>query len=99
MADIIESGALTNVKQLCIEVHFGLSYKHVVHNQRITALEFTSNTWGNVPMAYQLKVFNHLYFAGFRIFSYDAMDWGSRQIQGKTIHTLNELSFININFY
>ena len=98
MTDIVKSGALHNVKQLCLEVHFGISYKHVVKNQRIT-LKFTSNTWGNVAMAYQLKVFNHLYSAGFRIFKYDALNWGSRTIQGKTIHTLNELSFINLKFY
>jgi hypothetical protein len=98
MADVIQSGALKNVKQLCLEVHFGFSYKHVVHGKRIT-LRFTSNTWGNVTMAYQLKVFSQLYKAGFRIFKYDAFDWGSRYIKGKTIHTLNELSLINLKFY
>ncbi|XP_060580846.1 probable methyltransferase-like protein 24 [Ruditapes philippinarum] len=98
MSDIIQSGALKNVKQLCLEVHFGFSYKHVVHGKSIT-LRFTSNTWGNVTMAYQLKVFSQLYKAGFRIFMYDALDWGSRHIKGKTIHTLNELSLINLKFY
>ncbi|XP_053397047.1 probable methyltransferase-like protein 24 isoform X2 [Mercenaria mercenaria] len=86
LPDILLTESLRNVKQICLEVHFGFRHKH------------SKNTWGNVPIQNQLKILKRLYETGFRIFMSQTFEWRSLYIQGRKISTLNELSFININF-
>ncbi|XP_053397050.1 probable methyltransferase-like protein 24 isoform X5 [Mercenaria mercenaria] len=97
LPDILLTESLRNVKQICLEVHFGFRHKHSKNNRKLS-LNFTSNTWGNVPIQNQLKILKRLYETGFRIFMSQTFEWRSLYIQGRKISTLNELSFININF-
>ncbi|XP_053408242.1 probable methyltransferase-like protein 24 isoform X2 [Mercenaria mercenaria] len=99
LPDILQTGSLSNVKQICIEVHFGFSFKHIIKNNGKLSLKFTSNTWGNVSIKNQLKILKRLYETGFRIFMYRTFNWGSLYIKGRKISNLDELSLININFY
>ncbi|XP_045215817.1 probable methyltransferase-like protein 24 isoform X1 [Mercenaria mercenaria] len=97
LSDILQTGAFNNVKQLCLEVHFGFSFKHVVKEGKKLKLKFTKNTWGNVSMKDQIKLLLRLFNAGFRITAKQSFGWGSVYVKNKRIATLVELTLVNIN--
>jgi hypothetical protein len=97
LPEMIQGGKLRNVKQLCIEIHFGFSFKHQTTNGHIKHV-FTNNTWGNVPLKGQLKILKQLYNYMFRIVRNQSFNWGRIKIENKIIRTLNELTLINLRF-
>ena len=82
---MVTSGALDNVKQIAIEIHFS--------KQRYGQQE----TWGQVPAYKQLSQLRQLYEAGFRIVMrernlYSAHTWVSYKHE---ITTVNEITLIH----
>jgi hypothetical protein len=87
--DIVRSGVLNYVKQICVELHFGRSkpFKNKIF-------------WGEVPIKKQIQVLRYLYDQGFRIFMrehvlYSTMNF--KQPYG-SITNQNEISFINVKW-
>lgn len=98
--EIMKSGVLKYVKQICLEVHFGYGFTPVYENGKAVTVEFTSEKWGNTAIPDQLNVLRHLYEHGLRIFMYDPITgWGTRHIRNPehNIDTLVEISLVNIN--
>ncbi|XP_060574940.1 probable methyltransferase-like protein 24 [Ruditapes philippinarum] len=99
LPDVIQSRDLRYVRQICLEIHFGFSFKHVWSGNRVVDYRYTNSTWGNVTIANQLKVLRNLYDNGFRIFKSEPIaGWGMYHIQKpkKSINTLIEISLVNI---
>lgn len=97
LPDMIQSGALRNVKQLCLEVHFG--YRLDYYTGKIGST-FLYATWGNVPIPDQLKILKQLHDYGFRIFLSDPIkNWAIWSVKksSKKINTFVEISLVNIN--
>jgi hypothetical protein len=97
LPDMIKTGILRHVKQLCIELHFGYSFKYQTTNGRIKPV-FTKNTWGTVPINGQIKLLKQLFNNRFRIVRNEPLNWGTIKIENKVIRTLNELTLINLRF-
>ncbi|XP_053405632.1 probable methyltransferase-like protein 24 [Mercenaria mercenaria] len=101
LPEIMGSGVLQYVKQICLEVHFGYGIKVFHHEKKSDTYEFTSEKWGNVQIPDQLKVLRNLFKSGFRIFKYDPITgWASRHVNNPSqdVNTLVEISLVNINW-
>ncbi|KAL4226914.1 hypothetical protein ACF0H5_014892 [Mactra antiquata] len=81
--DIIQSGVLFRVRQLCIEVHYG-------RRQNSNIL------WGNVTSSEQLKVLKMLYTYGFRTFMREHNLYTITKLVHSKISPVNEVSMVNI---
>ncbi|XP_060571534.1 probable methyltransferase-like protein 24 [Ruditapes philippinarum] len=100
LPEIITSGVLPYVKQICIEIHFGYGFQVLYKAKKPVAVKFTSEKWGNVEIPDQLKVLRNLNDTGFRIFMIDPIrHWGTRHVHSPAldVDTLMELSLVNIN--
>lgn len=100
LPEMLQSGALQNVKQLCLEVHFGYQSVITYVNKVRTGHRFTLNTWGNTKIQNQLKILKHLHDYGFRIFIVAPIKKVSCNDCSGSIEkrsTLVDISLVNIN--
>lgn len=99
LPQMLQSGALDNVRQLCLEVHFGYSIATKTKDNKSFSYSFLPDKWGNVAIAEQLKILKDLHDYGFRIFMFDPIRfWASRRLKKtkKVIDTLVEISLVNL---
>lgn len=100
LSEIMKSGVLKYVKQICLEVHFGYGFEPVYEDGKPVTVQFTSEKWGNTAIPDQLKVLRNLFESGLRIFMYDPIKgWGTRHVKNpdRKIDTLVEISLVNIH--
>ncbi|XP_045183895.2 probable methyltransferase-like protein 24 isoform X2 [Mercenaria mercenaria] len=99
LPEILQSGVLNYVKQLCLEVHFGYDIQIIWNGNRAVGYRHLNTTWGNVAIQNQLQTLKRLYDHGFRIFMSDPIkQWATYHLKQtkKSIDTLVEISLVNI---